>query len=202
MFTEKFKELAQLSGLDTEKIIEKCDLLEDKYQGEDKEDVTVGTRFLTEIAESFDPKEISFLLMSAISPASIEQEPIDDFLSAMGFEKVDVKLIEDKTSEAKEINEKYNAPEPLALQHERNALGYNHNLTLSSSAIGIDVAELTSKIDSYIVTSKDLKVSERIEFLERNFTRKELSYLYDLITSKEDITVTKRKPRKTTTKIK
>jgi hypothetical protein len=234
MFSEKFKQLAEKVGINIDDIISRCDKLEEKFDGVDKQDISSGALWLEELAVELQPKELAFLLISALSPSSMADDSVEEYLKAQGFKKLEdgtfVKNYDEdpdqKKKDAEQINKKFNIPivdasppEFLNQEEGRNALGYNHNLNSAVDAIGVKVDDLNNKILFYQTDTDGKKVSVKIETLERNFTRKELSYMYqskvtqyddtisvfeqriqDLISEVETITVTPEKPKRQTRK--
>lgn len=201
MFSEKFIEIANKAGINIDSMINRCDDLESRHKDTDKKDVNTSVNWLEDIAETLSSKEISFLLMAAMSPNdAMAEDDIEAYLKEQGFTKTsDGKFIKsyENNEEMKEdtdrIGQELGAEGMVELvptaeikaipytpsEHSRNALGYDHTLEVIGDAIGIDLTELSTRLNEANVLLISKKYSERVEYLERNFTRKELSYAFD-----------------------
>lgn len=196
MFSEKFNQLATLVGIDTTQLTLKCDNIEEKFKDTDKSDVNVGVDWLNSISMELTSKELAFLLMASLAPeASMEDYQNDD----EGYKEFKTMMEENgyiqfpDGSFGKEINlDDYKQPnkpdEPKQISYlsatepNRNALGYDHSLESVIDSVGIDVDLLNRKLDislKEISDNGDNKLSKIIEKFEREFTRKELSYMYN-----------------------
>ena len=228
MFSERFEQLAALINIDTSKLISKCDDIEERYKNTDKSDFNVAVDWLNTLSEEITKQELSFLLMAALSPDSSLEEQEDDSLSPFfdileeeGFVKHPdgywIKPDGEKAVNSTEEPAKQIGYIP-AVEQGRNALGYDHSQNSLLNAIGVDEDLLNQRMDTVAFElDGTTSASRSIEALEREFTRKELAYMFtfksrrlieeidklnlDISNLVNQITIMKNKPtRKTTTK--
>lgn len=223
MFSDTFNQIATLAGINTDDLVTRMGSIDERYKDSDKGDISIAADWLKTISEEVSVKEVAFLLMAALRPeaslkdykdeeeASMEQ--FIEMLQEQGFVElpngswVSPAYLESMKKEEEKKSTK-DLPEPKqigytsAVEPTRNALGYNHTLSSLLNSIGVDKDLLYSRFDNVFNNFPEQSpASKLIEMLEREFTRKELAYMF-YNKSKElsdlEFTIIKEKPKRKT----
>lgn len=223
MFSDTFNQIATLAGINTDDLVTRMGSIDERYKDSDKGDINIAADLLKTISEEVSVKEVAFLLMAALRPeaslkdykdeeeASMEQ--FIEMLQEQGFVElpdgswVSPAYLESMKKEEEKKSTK-DLPEPKqigytsAVEPTRNALGYNHTLSSLLNSIGVDKDLLYSRFDNVFNNfPEQSSASKLIEMLEREFTRKELAYMF-YNKSKElsdlEFTIMEEKPKRKT----
>lgn len=223
MFSDTFNQIATLAGINTDDLVTRIGSIDERYKDSDKGDINIAADWLKTISEEVSVKEVAFLLMAALRPeaplkdykdeeeASMEQ--FIEMLQEQGFVELPdgswvspayletIKKEEEKES-TKDLPEPKQIGYTSAVEPTRNALGYNHTLSSLLNSIGVDKDLLYSRFDNVFNNfPEQSSASKLIEMLEREFTRKELAYMF-YNKSKElsdlEFTIMEEKPKRKT----